>query len=149
MEKILILGDNYYIEKYFENRMSIFKIQKRKNIVSFLKTNDIGNIYVCDGTKVETDLYEECVKGGINVLNEKIFFKSGNIIERIVRYNLKIPILRRTNVLSDYSNLVIESLERSFPQLLKSDDNILLRVDSSAEFIDYKDYIRNFIDFFN
>ena len=149
MNKILILGDNYYIEKYFENRMSIFKIPKKRNVISFLKTNDINNIYVCDGESRDMNFYEECVNNDINVLNDKIFFKDDYSIERTVRYTLKIPILIRTNVLADYNNLVIESLERCFPQLLKSDDNVLLRINSPGEFIDYRDYIKNFIDFFD
>lgn len=95
------------------------------------------------------DFYYKSIDSNINIMNDRIDFIDEGKIDKIIRYNLKIPILNRTKKTNNYDNLIIESIDLSPPFLLKSNKLILQEIQTVNELVIYKKYIKNFIDSFN
>ena len=150
IKKINVLTDYFKrinVETYYLENINVKDLKYiTKKIISFIKKNEIDFIYILDGTFIF--LYEECVKNKINVLNNKIFFKEQFKIQNTIRSRLNIPIFKKTNQLTNYNNLVIESLEREFPLLLKSNEKIIQKINDVRELVIYKSFIENFIKYF-
>lgn len=118
-----------------------------RRIIEYIKLNNIDAIYILDNTFL--DLYIECKKIGIRVLNRRIFFQKYNDIKKNICSYLRIPIIRKTNYLNNYENLIIEALDKKFPLLVKKDNIVFQKINNCYELNLYKQFIKKLIKFFN
>lgn len=152
-KNIYIYGSSKELKLFLKNKYEIYS--EKNNNESFImnmKENNIDTLYITyDFINVfDNNFYQKCKRIGINILNDRIDFL-GNHIDKIIRYNLKIPILKKSKQHTNYSNLVIESLDMKYPILLRTNKGktILHKLKDANEIIKYKDYLTNFIDFFD
>jgi allophanate hydrolase subunit 2 len=97
----------------------------------------------------DLDFYYKSINSNINIINDRIDFIDDKNINKIIRFNLKIPILNRTKKNNNYNNLIIESIDLSPPFLLKNNKFTLQKIQTINELVIYKEYIKNFINSFN
>lgn len=132
---------------YLEN----IKVKDKKyiirRIIDYIKLNNIEAIYILDNTFL--DLYIECKKIGIKVLNNMTFFQEYNNLKKNICSYLRIPIMGKTNYLNNYENLIIEALDKKFPMLVKKDNIIFQKINNCYELNLYKQFIKKIIKFFN
>lgn len=132
---------------YLENIKVKDKEYIIKRIIEYIKLNNIDAIYILDNTFL--DLFIECKKIGIKVLNNRVFFLKYNNIKKNICSYLRIPIMRKTNYLNNYENLIIEALDRKFPLLVKKDNMVFQKINNCYELNLYKQFIKKIIKFFN
>lgn len=118
-----------------------------RRIIDYIKLNNIDAVYILDNTFL--DLFMECKKIGIRVLNNMIFFQKYNNVKKNICSYLRIPIIRKTNYLNNYENLIIEALDKKFPLLVKKDNKIFQKINNCYELNLYKQFIKKLIKFFN
>jgi allophanate hydrolase subunit 2 len=134
--KLFIISETDHIEKYFKDNNIIFI--KLNNIVNIYKT--IKNYY-CDTliyitNNIDYKLIDKC---RINNINIQCNFYINEIIYNINIYNkLQIKISSLNEI---ESNLLIESIEYNYPILVKLEDKILYKCNTSLDFCKYYKYI--------
>ena len=120
--KIYIYGSSKELKLFLKDKYDLYS---GKFSITNMKENNIDTLYITrDFVNIfDNEFYQKCKRTGINILNNRINFLDENRIDKIVRYNLKIPILKKTKHHTDYNNLIIESLDMKFPILLKTNKN--------------------------
>ena len=120
---LITLIVTYYFHNTINNgKKDKYDVYSGKFSITNMKENNINTLYIThDFVNIfDNDFYQKCKRIGINILNDRINFLDENLINKIVRYNLKIPILKKSKHNKDYNNLVIESLDMKFPILLRT-----------------------------
>ena len=84
------------------------------------------------------DFYYNSINSNINIINDRIDFIEEKKIDKIIRYNLKIPILIKTKEYDNYDNLIINSIDLQPPFLLKSNKLTLQKIQKVNDLVIYK-----------